>query len=259
MSGVLPVLLGRATKVAGIVMRSPKEYICLMKLHEEITDEELEWGLSHFIGEVYQTPPVRSSVARRPRIRTIYELEVIERLGKDVLMRIASSGGTYIRKLCHDMGILLGIGAHMQELRRTRSGIITEKEAYPLIDVYWASWLWRNDEDDRELKKIIRPVEDILALLPRIEILDTAVDAICHGASLAAPGIAKINTQIKKGDVVGVFTLKGEAVALGVALKSTEEVLREGGIVVKTERVIMERGTYPSVWRRVKRHKDTNK
>jgi H/ACA ribonucleoprotein complex subunit 4 len=224
-----------------------------MRLHGDASDEELEWALSQFVGEIYQTPPVRSSVARRPRIRTVYEIEVIERADREVLMRIASSGGTYIRKICHDLGLLLGFGAHMQELRRTRSGIITEREAYPLIDVYWSSWLWRNEGDDSELKRVVRPLEDLLAPLPRVEILDTAVDAICHGASLAAPGIARIESKIKRGDIVGVFTLKGECVSIGTALKSTEEILKEGGMVIKTERVIMERGTYPSVWRRAKK------
>jgi H/ACA ribonucleoprotein complex subunit 4 len=224
-----------------------------MRLHGDASDEELEWALSQFVGEIYQTPPVRSSVARRPRIRTVYEIEVIERADREVLMRIASSGGTYIRKICHDLGLLLGFGAHMQELRRTRSGIITEREAYPLIDVYWSSWLWRNEGDDSELKRVVRPLEDLLAPLPRVEILDTAVDAICHGASLAAPGIARIESKIKRGDIVGVFTLKGECVSIGTALKSTEEILKEGGMAIKTERVIMERGTYPSVWRRAKK------
>lgn len=253
MSGVLPILLGRSTKCAEIVMRSPKEYVCLLRLHSEVPEQELEWGLSHFVGKIYQTPPVRSSVARRPRMRTVYEVEIIEKTGKEVLMRIATSGGTYIRKICHDLGVLLGVGAHMQELRRTRSGIITEKETFPLIDVYWSTWLWRNENDESELRRIVRPLEDLLAPLPRVEILDTAVDAICHGASLAAPGIAKIDANIKKGDLVGVFTLKGECVSIGTALKSTEEILKEGGMAVKTERVIMERGTYPSVWRRAKR------
>jgi H/ACA ribonucleoprotein complex subunit 4 len=224
-----------------------------MRLHGDASDEEVEWALSQFVGEIYQTPPVRSSVARRPRIRTVYEIEVIERADREVLMRIASSGGTYIRKICHDLGLLLGFGAHMQELRRTRSGIITEREAYPLIDVYWSSWLWRNEGDDSELKRVVRPLEDLLAPLPRVEILDTAVDAICHGASLAAPGIARIESKIKRGDIVGVFTLKGECVSIGTALKSTEEILKEGGMAIKTERVIMERGTYPSVWRRAKK------
>jgi H/ACA ribonucleoprotein complex subunit 4 len=224
-----------------------------MRLHGDASDEEVEWALSQFVGEIYQTPPVRSSVARRPRIRTVYEIEVIERADREVLMRIASSGGTYIRKICHDLGLLLGFGAHMQELRRTRSGIITEREAYPLIDVYWSSWLWRNEGDDSELKRVVRPLEDLLAPLPRVEILDTAVDAICHGASLAAPGIARIESKIKRGDIVGVFTLKGECVSIGTALKSTEEILKESGMAIKTERVIMERGTYPSVWRRAKK------
>lgn len=249
MSGVLPVLLGAGTKCSGVAMQSGKEYICYMRLHGDVGSEDLEWVLSKFVGPIYQVPPVRSSVARRPRIRTIYELELLERDGRDLLLRVACSGGTYIRKISHDIGVLLGKGAHMQELRRTRAGPATEDNAHPLIDLYWAHWLWRNEGDESEMRRVVRPIEELLSDMPRIEILDSAVDAVCHGAPLAAPGIARIDEGIERGSAVALFTLKGEVVALGRALKPTEEIVREGGLAVKTERVIMERGTYPPSWR----------
>jgi len=248
-SGVLPVLLGAGTRCSRVAMQSGKEYICYVRLHGDVSEKELEWALSRFIGPIYQVPPVRSSVARRPRQRTIYELEVLEREGRDLLLRIACSGGTYIRKISHDIGILLGKGAHMQELRRTRAGPATENDSYPLIDIYVASWLWRNEGDETEMRRVIRPVEELMADVPKVEILDSAVDAVCHGAPLAAPGIAKIDDGIERGSMVAVFTLKGELVCLGRALRSTDEIIREGGLAVKTERVVMERGTYPSSWK----------
>jgi H/ACA ribonucleoprotein complex subunit 4 len=87
-------------------------------------------------------------------------------------------------------------------------------------------------------------------LVPKIYIRDSAVDAICHGANLTAPGILSLETGIGNGSMVFVLTLKGEAVALVRALASAEEVLNmEHGVVAKTERVLMSRGTYPRYWK----------
>ncbi len=81
-------------------------------------------------------------------------------------------------------------------------------------------------------------------------IKDSAVDAVCHGANLAVPGITQLDSGIEKGDFVAVMTQKEEAVALGFAL-STSEVLFDlnKGVAVNTERVLMAPGTYPKLWR----------
>ncbi|MCS7146365.1 MAG: RNA-guided pseudouridylation complex pseudouridine synthase subunit Cbf5 [Aigarchaeota archaeon] len=228
----------------------PKEYVCVMRLHGEVSDAELEWGLSQFIGEFYQTPPIRANVARQVRIRVLYEAEVVERADRDVLLRLVVSGGTYVRKLCHDLGLVLGVGGHMSELRRVRIGPKSERDATTIQQLQRALWEFRQRGDEESLRAAIKPVEDFIEYLPKIVVLDSAVDAICHGAPLAKPGVAMIEAGITPGIDVGIFTLKGELVAVGVALKSFEEMLRGEGVMVRTDRVFMARGTYPPRWRR---------
>jgi H/ACA ribonucleoprotein complex subunit 4 len=96
-------------------------------------------------------------------------------------------------------------------------------------------------------------MEKVLELVPKIIIRDSAVDALCHGANLAAPGVLSLETGIKPNDAVAVMTQKGEGVALSKALVSSEDMLKmEHGLVAKTERVLMPRGVYPKMW-----HKST--
>ncbi len=253
-SGVLPILVDEATKCAEAVMKGGKEYVCVMRLHGEVSNEKLEEALKLFTGEIYQVPPVRSSVSRRIRTRTIYRIELLERDGRNVLLRIACSGGTYIRKLCSDIGLYLKCGAHMQELRRTRAGPFSEETAYTLLDLYAALKEYRETGNEESLRRILRPLEEAVQHLPKIYLLDTAVDAICHGANLAVSGIAKLEDTVRKGETVALMTLKGELVALGKSLMNSSEILeKDHGIAVDTERVIMERGTYPPIWKGGKR------
>ncbi len=231
-------------------MQTGKEYVCLMRLHGDVSDERLLEAVKLFTGQIYQVPPVRSSVTRKPRMRTIYSAEIIERNGRDVLMRVACSGGTYLRKYCYDLGLYLGCGAHMQELRRTRAGPYDEENSVTLLDVYEAVKLYNENGEEHALREVVQPVETTIKFLPKVYVLDSAVDAVCHGADLAVVGISKLDDGIKRGDGVAVMTLKGELVALGDAQMSTEEMLdSEEGIAVDTERVIMDRGIYPAVWR----------
>ena len=249
-SGVLPMMLEEATKCAPAVMHSGKEYVCLMELHSQVRDEELDEAIKMFTGRIYQVPPVRSSVARRPRIRTVYSIKVLERDGRSVLMRVSCSAGTYIRKLCHDIGEYLGVGAHMEELRRTRAGPFVEEESNPMIDVYYAVKKLREEGDESEIRRVIKPVEKCVELTPKVYILDTAVDAICHGADLAVAGIAKVDTGIEEGQLVAIMTLKNELVALGKAMMNSQQMIEaREGIAVDAQRVIMPRKTYPSTWK----------
>ena len=244
------MMLEEATKFAPAVMQSGKEYICLMELHGPVKDEELEEAVRTFTGRIYQVPPVRSSVARRPRIRTIYNIEVLERDGKNVLMKVACSAGTYIRKLCHDMGEYLGVGAHMAELRRTRAGPFTEEESNPMLDIYYAVKKLREEGDESEIRRVVKPVEKCVELTPKVYILDTAVDAICHGADLAVAGIARVETGIEEGQLVAIMTLKNELVALGKAMMNSQKMIEaKEGIAVDAQRIIMPRKTYPSTWK----------
>lgn len=256
-TGVLPITLENSTKVVQAFLYSGKEYACVMKLHGDVEEAQVKQVLSEFEDEIYQRPPLRSSVKRQLRTRRIYYIDYLEMDGRNVLFLVGCEAGTYIRKLCFDVGEILGVGAHMQELRRTRSGPFTENDQskVTLHDVaYWFSE-WENKKDESILHKFIVPMEEALSLLPKVVVRDSAVDALCHGANLTAPGVLQVESDIKKDSILAVYTLKGEAIALGKALASTEEMLDlKHGAVVGLERVLMERGTYPKVWKTGSEH-----
>jgi len=249
-SGVLPVALQRATKLTQTLLLAGKEYIAVMHIHEDVTLERLEEALERFTGEIIQKPPVRASVKRKPRKRNIYYLEILEREGRDVLLRIGCEAGTYIRKLCHDIGEDLGTGAHMAELRRTRTGPFREDETLTnMHDLADAFAFWKEDGLEEPLRKVVLPAERTVDHLPKIVVRDGAVDALCRGASLAAPGVLSVETGISQGSLIAEMTLKGELIALANAEMCSEEILEaEHGIVAEPERVVMEPGTYPKDW-----------
>jgi H/ACA ribonucleoprotein complex subunit 4 len=222
-----------------------------MKLHGNLAEQRVKEVLGEFEDTIYQRPPLRASVKRQLRTRRIYYMEFLEMDGRNVLFKVGCEGGTYIRKLCFDMGEVLGCGAHMQELRRTRAGPFIENgDIVTLHDVAYWFMEWQKQKDEKILRKFIQPMEKALALIPKIYVRDSAVDAICHGASLTAPGVLSLETGINRDSLVVIFTLKGEAIALAKATASTEEISKmEHGVVAKTERVLMMRGTYPKCWK----------
>jgi len=247
-TGVLPVTLQDSTKIVQALLDSGKEYVCVMRTHAEISEETVLKTLDLFTGEIFQRPPLRSSVSRRLRTRYIYGIDFIEGDGKNWLFKVACQSGTYIRKLCFDVGEVIGCGAHMQELRRTRSGPFTESDLFTLYDLSEAVDL-RKDGDDTLLRKIIRPYEDAAQLLPKIWIRDSAVEAICNGAQLAIPGILRFEAGINVNDLMCVMTQKGEAVALMRADMSSGKIQAEDhGIAATIERVLMPSGVYPKSW-----------
>lgn len=232
--------------------KSPKEYVCIMQLHGPVEESRIREVFSEFEGPIYQKPPLKASVKRRLRVRRIHELEVMEVEGRYVLFRVNCEAGTYVRKLCHDIGLVLGVGAHMKELRRTKSGVFKEDETLvTLHDLKDAYDHWRETGDESWLRKAVQPMERVVEPIPKIVVRDSAVDAICHGASLAAPGVLRLTDDVRKGSTVALMTQKDELIALATATASAEEILeKEHGIVAITKRVVMEPGTYPSTWRR---------
>ncbi len=212
-TGVLPVTLEDATKIVQAFLYSGKEYICVMKLHGDAEEVRVRKVLAEFEDEIFQRPPLRSSVKRQLRTRRVFYNEFLEMDGRNVLFRVGCEGGTYIRKLCFDVGEIIGVGAHMQELRRTRSGPYTEKDSVTLHDVAYHFGEWQETKDAKILHKFIRPMETALGLLPKIAVRDSAVDAICHGANLTAPGVLSLESGIEKDTLIAILTLKGEAVA----------------------------------------------
>lgn len=250
-TGVLPVALCDATKALEALLHGTKEYVGVLRLHREVNRKKLGEVCARFTGVIEQMPPVRAAVKRRLRKRTIYSLNILEIERRDVLFKITCQAGTYVRTLIHDIGKTLEVGAHMQELRRTRACSFEEAQCVTLHKLKDAVIEWKEKKDDSELKKIILPMERMLDHLPKLVIRDSAVDAICHGANLAMPGIVKLNKNIEKNTTVGIFTLKSEAVAVGKALLSAKEITdKKDGYAVDTERVLMPIGTYPACWRK---------
>jgi H/ACA ribonucleoprotein complex subunit 4 len=221
-----------------------------MQVHADIPENTIRDLLNEFVGEIYQKPPVRASVKRETRKRFIYQLDVYEIDGRKVLFKCSCQAGTYMRKLCSDIGEVLGCGAHMRELRRTRAGPFMEDDSLVTLHQLSAAQTDFESGDDSALRKIIQPMEVALTSLPKVVIRDSAVDSVCHGADLALPGLLQLDSTIERKRLVAIFTLKGEAVGLGRALLTSREMLdQERGEAVKIERVIMDRGTYPAMWK----------
>jgi H/ACA ribonucleoprotein complex subunit 4 len=250
-SGVLPLGLGEATKALGVLLYGPKEYHALGRIHSLPSKEKLDEIIKMFTGEIFQKPPQRSAVVRQTRTRTIYEWEILEQKERLLLTRILCESGTYIRKLYYDIGEILGPGATMIELRRTRVDQFHESDGLiTLHELANAFSFWEEKKDESKLKKIIKPIEYAFSEIKSVIVRDSAVDAMCHGAQLAIPGILKISPNLKKGDIVGIYTQKGEIVALAESTMSEEEI-RDAtkGYAFETKRIIMAINTYPRKWR----------
>ncbi|MFN4336085.1 MAG: RNA-guided pseudouridylation complex pseudouridine synthase subunit Cbf5 [Candidatus Nitrosocaldus sp.] len=249
-TGLLPIGLGEATKALAVLLLGPKEYYAIARLHASMPSKMVHDVISQFKGDIYQRPPQRSSVKREVRIRRIYELEVIEEHGRLLLLRVLCQAGTYVRKLIYDIGEVLGSGASMVELRRTRVSMLDEDDMVRLHDLYDAYMLWKEKGEEAKLRSMIKPIEHALKHVKAVVVRDSAVDSICHGAQLAVPGVVRLSKDISKGDLVGIYTLKGELVALAEAMMSTDELSRtDKGIAFTLKRVIMKPNTYPKAWK----------
>ena len=249
-SGLLPIGLGQSTRALSLLLMFPKEYRGVMRLHSSVPRKQLDATVKEFTAEIFQRPPQRSSVSRQTRSRTIYELELSESQGNLNLFRVLCQSGTYIRKLVYDIGEVLGVGATMVELRRTKVGPLTEERGLVTLHQLNDATFRLKEGDQSPLRKLVLPIEDSLGDLGRIAIRDSAVDAICHGARLGMPGVLAVSEGVMKDDAVALMSPKGELVAIGKALLSTEEMrgLRKG-LASTTERVVMKAGTYPRMWK----------
>jgi|TARA_B100002003_G_scaffold68626_1_gene63993 H/ACA ribonucleoprotein complex subunit 4 len=247
--GVLPVALGRATRIVQMLLTSGKEYVGIMHLHKDVGQEKLKEAIKrNFTGKIKQIPPLKSSVKRVKREREIYYFDILEKQGQDVLFIVGCQAGTYIRKLIHDLGQKLKIGAHMLELRRTKAGPFNEETLFTLQDLTDAYYFYKKESNDKFLRKIIQPIENAIAHLPKIWVFDTTVDTLCHGADLNIPGISKLSDSIFENDAVAIMTLKNELIALGTAALNSDDILKKKkGMAIKTEKVFMKAETYKLV------------
>ena len=251
-TGVLPVSIGRASKVIKVLQESSKEYICHLKLGKDPGRKKLDKIFDKFVGPIYQIPPFQAAVKRELRIRRIYDLEILEHNSSSVLFRVECEGGTYIRNLCDDIGSILGTKGIMEQLIRTKSGPFKLEDSFSLVEAHDIFQNWKSSSDESMMKKLLRPLEEMLVDLPKVEVKDSAVDAVCHGADLAIPGISAVSNSVKRGQLISLISGQSEAIALGRATIGANEIIdkKNGkGKAVKLERVIMERGTYPREWK----------
>jgi len=244
-TGVLPVALGRATRILEALLSAGKEYVCRMHIHEPVQQKTLRQVFAQFTGPIEQVPPVRSVVKRVKRTREIYYIEILDVQDKDVVFRVGCQAGTYIRKLVHDMGMKMAVGAHMIELRRTKAGCFDESSLCSLERLAQAHDRWRARGDETALREILQPIENAVGHLPKIWIDDLAVNPVCHGHDLFVPGVVKLHSDIGPADVVALMTLKDELIAIGQAkLASAEMIQQEKGLAASIYKVFMREGTY---------------
>ncbi|WJX73567.1 centromere/microtubule-binding protein cbf5 [Trifolium repens] len=252
-TGNLIVCIDRATRLVKSQQGAGKEYVCIARLHSAVPDvSKVARALETLTGAVFQRPPLISAVKRQLRIRTIYESKMLEYDAERhlVVFWISCEAGTYVRTMCVHLGLILGVGGHMQELRRVRSGIMGEKDnMVSMHDVMDAQWINDNNRDETYLRRVVMPLEVLLTSYKRLVVKDSAVNAICYGAKLMIPGLLRFENDIEAGEEVVLMTTKGEAIALGIAEMTTAVMATcDHGVVAKIKRVVMDRDTYPRKW-----------
>ena len=252
-TGCLIVCCDRATRLVKAQQSAGKEYVGVVRLHGALEDtRQLNRAVETLTGALFQRPPLISAVKRQLRVRTIYESKLIEfdnerNLG---VFWVSCEAGTYIRTLCVHLGLLVGTGGHMQELRRVRSGVLSENDhMVTMHDVLDAQHVYDTTKDETYLRRVVRPLEILLTNYKRIVVKDSAVNAICYGAKLMIPGLLRFADGIEVGKEVVLMTTKGEAIAVGIAQMTTAVMATcDHGVVAKIKRVIMERDCYPRRW-----------
>ncbi len=247
-TGILVIALNKSTKAMPLLKNLDKEYISVVVLHGQVTEEEVEEALESFRGKIKQVPPKKSAVKRKERTRTIKNLELLEKDGKDLLLKINCEAGTYIRKLAHDLGQKLGCGGHMKELRRTAVGPFEETDAVKLQTLK-DDYVFHRQGKNQNIRSDILPVEVSADVSKCIVVKDTAIEAICNGADLGVGGISAFETGIKQDEKLSILSGKGELVAVGEAEMNSNELLeKKKGKAASLVNVIMARETYPKGW-----------
>jgi len=245
-SGVLPVGIGKATKLLPFLTSKDKKYVCLMGTKKLQTDEQYLSMFKQYTGIITQTPPKESAVAKKARKRKVYYIKPIQMKPTQALFEVHCEAGTYIRVLVSDFGRICG-GAEMLELRRIAVGNILEGSAHNLQEISDAIWAARRGEESALMRYLIPPQEALS--LRKVVLHDSAVEAVCAGAPLYAPGLSSFDEKIRREDFVSLLTEKGEFVGVGRAqLTSKEMGAHRQGVVCTPETIVMERGRYQKKW-----------
>ena len=220
-TGVLPVALNRACKLSDYFMHRDKVYVGIMHVHKEIGKEKLEKEMKKFVGKIKQVPPKKSSVKREERVREVKRFKIIEKKGKDVLFIAEVEAGTYIRKLCSDLGEKIG-GAHMAELRRIKAGIFSEEDKgfVNLYELQEAVEEYKKGKEDK-LRKILIPAEIIGEILSVIQVKEKIVKNLLTGKPLMKEDLKEVPEKF--------------AVFLGDKFIEVARKVNEGEIIARPE------------------------
>ena len=247
-SGLLWVGFGPALKLLPLLLDFPKEYVAVVTLHGAAGAKDVARVVEEFRGPVYQTPPVRSAVRRERRVRTIHRLDLLERDPTHLLLDIVADSGTYVRTLAVDLGEALGVGAHMEELRRVGTGPFKEAGSVPLTSLADAAELARNGAPE-PLLSLLHPFEEVVREFPSVLLKEGAASAVVHGANLASGGVRGIPRPFARGAHVTLLSPRGECVAFGTALFGSDELsAHRHGWVVECDRVLADPSDYPPAW-----------
>lgn len=210
-TGLLLIALGESRKAMPVFSGLDKEYTGTMHIHRDFNPRELQNIIKDFVGEIEQIPPRKSAVVRKPRKRKVYSLKITKISGRDVQFKVKCEAGTYIRKLCSDIGEALGTGAHMTSLRRTGIGPFTEKDSITLENL---------NNGIISLEKALERIG-----LKRVLVKEGSIQKVRNGSPIRKEDIEK-GDDIKNEKYAGIFH-KNKILALGIP--------REG--YIKVERV----------------------
>ncbi len=240
-TGSLPLLLGKATRIAQVFDDSVKEYVAVLQCHGPLPSD-FEATLAEFEGDLYQKPPRKSAVRRQLRVRHVHEITVLDEEERRLLLRVRCEAGTYIRKLCHDIGLAFGTGGHMGDLRRTATGEFDDTNLVTMEDLADALAFWAEDGNEELLREVVAPAERALSPLGRVTIAPSAAHEVAQGAPVYAPGVIDVlppetgGEVPATGDLVACYTPDGSAVCLG---RLVGDPTAESGTVVNLERVLV--------------------
>lgn len=233
-TGCLPVLVGDATRAAGVLVAGRKRYVTVLELHDR-PPTDFDETVQTFTGEIYQKPPRKSAVRRQLRVRRVHDIQVLDRSETAALVDISCESGTYIRKLCHHLGLAVGVGAHMGALRRVAAGPFTDRDLVTLHDLADAV-ATAADGDTDWLNRVLQPAERALDHLPTVTIAPSAAATVAEGAPVYAPGVITISGAPERDQQVVCMTPGGTAICLGRLVGDPKAT---SGTVVSLDRVLV--------------------